>query len=132
MRRRFVKTFAFLIMAPVALSSPCAGDPIIGVWKTPPDRKDLVSHIEIRTCGNAFCARILRAYNSSGQQVQTSNIGKELFWDVKPMGDGTYDGGTAQIPLIGKAKASMKMIGARLQVIGCKAGICDSQFWSRP
>ena len=74
---------------------------------------------------------MLRAYDPSGKPVKTKNVGKQLFWGVKPVGGGSYDGGTAQIPLIGKAKAKMKLNGNRLTVIGCKAGVCDSQVWTR-
>ncbi len=109
-----------------------AGDPAIGLWQTPPDRKDLISHIEVRECGGDLCGRIKVAFDSSGQQVVTPNIGKELFWDMSPIGDGSYAGGTVWVPLLNvRAQATMRLAGDQLHVRACKALVCDGQVWAR-
>ena len=88
--------FTFLMAVIIAvLGAAVSADPLTGVWQTPPDRKDLVSHIEVSRCGDAFCGRGLRSFDSEGAQVRTPNIGKRIFWGVKPLGDGEYGEGRA-------------------------------------
>ncbi len=109
-----------------------AADPAVGLWQTEPDRKDLISHIEVRECGANLCGRIQVAFNQSGQQVMTKNIGKELFWDMVPQGGGAYAGGTVWVPLLDvRAAATMQISGDTLKVRACKALICDGQVWTR-
>jgi uncharacterized protein (DUF2147 family) len=109
-----------------------ARDPAIGIWQTEPDRKNLISHIEIRACGTKICGRILKAFNAAGQQVSTPNIGKELFWDMVPHGDGGYSNGTAWVPLLNvTVKASMELRGSRLKVRACKGPVCETLSWAR-
>lgn len=123
---------AFLAAVLIVLARPAAADPAVGIWLTEPDRKDLVSHIAIRPCGTALCGRILRAFDPSGREVMTPNIGKDLFWDVKPQGGGHYDGGTVRVPLLNvTARARMTLEGDRLRVLGCRGPVCDGQVWRR-
>lgn len=116
----------------LVMASNAAADPAEGIWITPPDRKNLTSYIEVRRCGDALCGRVLRAYDPSGREVMTRNVGKELFWGLRPQGGGTYGDGTAIVPLLNvKAKATARLTGNRMTVTGCKGRICDSQVWSR-
>ncbi|WP_299894237.1 DUF2147 domain-containing protein [uncultured Ruegeria sp.] len=109
-----------------------AADPIVGVWKTEPDRKNLISHIKITACGDKFCGQILSAYDASGKEVQTPNIGKKLFWDVTGEGSGKYGGGEFWVPLIDvDAVPQMTLQGDKLSVKGCEHEICAHQTWSR-
>ena len=127
-----MKRTLFAIAALFALPLGAAADPAVGIWKTPPDRKNLTSHIEVRLCGPALCGRIIQAFDASGKPVMTKNVGKELFWGVEPMGGGAYGNGTAWVPLLNvQAKASMQLAGNRLTVKGCKGVVCDKQVWSR-
>ena len=49
---------AFVLLAPTL----AVGDPIVGLWKTEPDRKNLISHVKITACGDKFCGQIQSAY----------------------------------------------------------------------
>ncbi|WP_397543560.1 DUF2147 domain-containing protein [Roseovarius salis] len=131
MTRTFMAALA--IMAATAANSEIANDPVLGVWQTPPDRKDLVSHIRISPCGDAeLCGQVLRSYAPSGEQVETPNVGKRIFWGVEPLGGGKYGNGTAWVPLLDvTARASMTLEGDTLRVRGCKAVLCDGQTWKR-
>lgn len=92
--------------------SHAATDPIFGVWQTEPDRKDLISHIDVRPCGAKICGTVLRAFDRQGRQVQTKNVGRRLFWDMQSRQDGTYEGGTFDIPFLNvKVKARMALGG---------------------
>lgn len=127
-----VKRFLLTALAIAAAGAAAASDMAVGVWQTPPDRKQLVSHIEVAHCGANLCGRVLRAYDSAGRSVDTPNIGKRIFWDVEPLGSGEYGNGTAWVPLLNvTARASMTLTGDRLKVRGCKAMMCDGQTWMR-
>ncbi|NOD91899.1 DUF2147 domain-containing protein [Ruegeria sp. HKCCD4884] len=120
------------ILIAVCLPVAVAADPIVGVWKTEPDRKNLTSHIKISACGDKFCGQILSAYDASGKEVQTPNIGKKLFWDVASEGSGKYGGGEFWVPLINvDAVPQMTLQGDTLLVKGCEHEICAHQTWYR-
>ena len=96
-----VHTPLVVLFTLLTLALPAAAaDPVVGLWKTEPDRKNLTSHIQIRQCGPNLCGKIIKAYDPSGKEVKTKNIGKELFWDVKPSGNGTYKDGTVVVPML--------------------------------
>lgn len=113
-------------------AAQAGADPIVGLWKTEPDRKDLISHIKISACGDKFCGVIQSAYDKSGKEVQTKNIGKRLFWDVASEGSGTYGGGEFWVPLVNvDAVPTMTLSGDSLKVKGCSHHICGHQTWTR-
>ena len=129
---RLILSMAVIILT--GLGAAVSADPLTGLWQTPPDRKDLVSHIEVSRCGGAFCGRVLRSFDSEGAQVRTPNIGKRIFWGVKPLGDGDYGKGRAWVPLLDinvSARLSLSESHEKLTVSGCKVFICDSQTWTR-
>ncbi|WP_299887117.1 DUF2147 domain-containing protein [uncultured Ruegeria sp.] len=120
-------TVAVLLFPAMAMA-----DPIVGVWKTEPDRKNLISHIKITACGDNFCGKIQSAYDAAGKEVQTPNIGKKLFWDVASEGDGKYGGGEFWVPLIDvDAVPQMTLQGDQLMVKGCEHLVCAHQTWTR-
>ncbi|ASP22670.1 imidazoleglycerol-phosphate dehydratase [Antarctobacter heliothermus] len=125
----------FRLLAPlvfVSLAAPAFADPAVGLWKTEPDRKNLTSHIQIATCGAALCGTVVKAFDAQGNAVKTANVGKRLFWDLKPGSSGNYDGGTVFVPLLNvTANAKAKLSGNTLRVTGCKALVCDGQTWTR-
>ena len=103
---------------------------MIGTWKTQPDRKNLTSHIVVTRCGEALCGKVAKAFDPAGKEVKTANVGKRLFWDLRPAGGGRYEGGTVWVPLLNiQAKATAVLDGGTLTVRGCKAGVCDGQVW---
>jgi uncharacterized protein (DUF2147 family) len=121
-----------LLFALVLQAGGVFADPAVGLWQTPPDRKNLTSHIAVRLCGAKICGRIVSAFDPSGKSVSTPNIGKELFWNMTPHGDGGYSNGTAWVPLLNvQVRASMNLSGNRLVVRGCKGPVCDTQTWTR-
>ncbi|MFY2824725.1 DUF2147 domain-containing protein [Ruegeria sp. MALMAid1280] len=130
--RKFVRLAA--VAAALALLAPAfaTADPIVGVWKTEPDRKKLISHIKISACGDKFCGQIQSAYDTSGKEVQTPNIGKKLFWDVASEGGGKYGGGDFWIPMVNvDVVPQMTLSGDTLTVRGCEHVVCGHQKWTR-
>ena len=110
-----------------------AKDSIVGLWQTEPDRKELTSHIEVTACGAGYCGRVLRAFDPSGTEVKTRNIGKMLFWDMKPQADGTFGGGAAYVPLLNvtTSNVALTLSGEQLQVKGRVGPMRGTQVWTR-
>jgi len=118
----------FLVAAPAF----AVADPVEGVWKTQPDRKDLVSHIQVSQCGTKICGTVLKAFDLSGKEVKTSKIGKHLFRDMEAAGGEKYGNGVVQVASLNmKARATMELNGNNLRVTGCKGPACYGQTWSR-
>lgn len=122
----------FSICAALAgISAPAWADPVLGTWMTEPDRKGLVAHVEARPCGDAVCGKIVRTYDKAGNPVATPNLGKQLFWDVRQVSPGVYQG-TGWVPLHDATfSGRMKVQGDRMVVRGCIAFVCQSQTWRR-
>lgn len=97
-----------------------AADPVLGVWQTSVD-DGAYAHVQFAPCGGAVCGKIIRTFNDSGE-YQSPNIGKTLFIDMVPQGDGSYKG-SAWRPSNGKIyKGTMTLSGNALKAGGCVAG----------
>lgn len=97
-----------------------AADPVLGVWQTSPD-DGAYAHVQFAPCGAAVCGKIIRTFNDSGE-YQSPNIGKTLFIDMVPQGDGSYKG-SAWRPSNEKIyKGTMTLSGNALKAGGCVAG----------
>jgi len=110
-----------------------AKDSIVGIWQTQPDRKDLTSHIEVAPCGAGYCGRVLRAFDPSGAEVTTRNIGRMLFWDMKPQDNGTFGGGAAYVPILNvtTSNVALTLSGEQLEVKGRVGLMRGTQVWTR-
>lgn len=97
-----------------------AADPVLGMWQTSVD-DGKYAHVKFSTCGGAVCGKIVRTFDSNGE-YKSPNIGKTLFIDMVPQGDGTYNG-SAWRPSNGKIyKGTMTLSGNALKAGGCVAG----------
>lgn len=110
-----------------------AADPVEGVWVTKPDDNGNYGHVQIAPCGTAFCGVLVKAFDSSGTEVETPNIGRQIVWDMMAAGDGTYADGKVWSPDRDKTYNSyMVLEGDGLTVKGCILGICrDGGTWTR-
>jgi len=110
-----------------------AKDSIVGVWQTEPDRKELTSHIEVAPCGTGYCGRVLRAFDPTGAEVTTRNIGRMLFWDMKPQDNGTFGGGAAYVPILNvtTSNVALTLSGELLEVKGRVGLMRGTQVWTR-
>ena len=110
-----------------------AKDSIVGVWQTEPDRKELTSHIEVAPCGTGYCGRVLRAFDPTGAEVTTRNIGRMLFWDMKPHDNGTFGGGAAYVPILNvtTSNVALTLSGELLEVKGRVGLMRGTQVWTR-
>lgn len=76
---------------------------------------------------------LIKAFDSSGKQVQSDNVGKKIIWDMVAEGDGAYGAGKVWSPDRDKTyNSKMQMTGNGLAISGCVLGICrDGGTWTR-
>ncbi|RBO52386.1 DUF2147 domain-containing protein [Rhodovulum sp. BSW8] len=123
-----------VLIAALTLAATAAhADPVEGVWQTPLDDNGNFGHIRIAPCGAALCGTLIRAYDGTGHQIDSDNVGKQIVWDMKPQGDGRYGQGKVWAPDRDKTyNSKMALEGEFLSVSGCVIGICrDGGRWKR-
>ena len=121
-----------LAAAFTALALPAMADPVLGMYKTQPGDDGNYGHVELYQCGANICGAIRKAFNASGAEIPSDNIGKRMIWDMTANGGGSYSGGKIWAPDRDKVYSSkMELSGATLEVSGCVLGICRGQSWKR-
>lgn len=127
-----MKTLALSFAMLLAAGSAFA-DPVEGMWKTKPDDNGNFGHIDVKPCGPAFCGTLVTAFDGSGTQIDSPNVGKRIIWDMVAYGEGVYDDGQIWSPDRDKTyNSEMKLTGNTLAVKGCVVGICrDGGTWTR-
>lgn len=133
MRKRLMKATILAAALTLGAGAAFAGDPVEGIWKTKPDDNGNFGHIQIAPCGAAFCGTLIRAFDGTGAEIESANVGKQIVWDMVPYGDGLYDDGKVWSPDRDKTyNADMTLSGDALAVRGCVMGICrDGGSWTR-
>lgn len=108
-------------------------DPVEGIWKTKPDDNGNFGHVQVKPCGPAFCGTLIKAFDGSGAQIESPNMGKRIIWDMVAQGGGAYAEGKVWSPDRNKTyNSKMQLSGNGLAVKGCVLGICrDGGTWSR-
>lgn len=108
-------------------------DPVEGTWKTKPDDNGNFGHVKVKPCGPAFCGTLVKAFDGSGKEIESPNVGKKIIWDMVAYPDGLYDDGQIWSPDRDKTyNSDMTLSGDKLAVRGCVLGICrDGGTWTR-
>ena len=127
-----MKTLALAALLAV-LGTAALADPVEGMWKTKPDDNGNFGHVRIKPCGPAFCGTLVTAFDGSGKEIDSPNIGRKIVWDMVAYADGLYDDGKIYSPDRDKTyNADMTLSGNNLSVRGCVLGICrDGGTWKR-
>ncbi|MEO0944557.1 MAG: DUF2147 domain-containing protein [Pseudomonadota bacterium] len=116
----------------VLFATPVLADPVLGTYKTQPGDEGNFAHVEIYQCEEAICGVIRKAFNASGQQIESDNVGKRMIWAMQADGNGKYSKGKIWAPDRDKTyRSKMELSGNFLEVSGCVLGICRGQTWSR-
>ncbi|MBL9055334.1 MAG: DUF2147 domain-containing protein [Rhodobacteraceae bacterium] len=117
----------------VGAGAAFAADPVEGTWKTKPDDNGNFGYVQIKPCGPAFCGTLIKAFDGSGKEIDSPNVGKKIVWDMVAYPDGLYDDGKIWSPDRDKTYSSdMQLSGNSLAVRGCVLGICrDGGTWTR-
>ncbi len=116
----------------LAMAAGAAGaDPLEGMWQTEVD-DGAYAHVAIKPCGAALCGVIARTFKD-GAEYQSENIGKTLVIDMKPLGDGDYEGEVWRPSNDKIYYGTIALSGDKLRLAGCVAGglICAKQNWQR-
>jgi uncharacterized protein (DUF2147 family) len=126
--KHLILTTALLLSAGVVLA-----DPVEGTWKTRADDNGHFGWVQIARCGPAFCGTLVKAFDDTGAEVASPNIGRKIVWDMVPQGGGAYGDGKIWSPDRDKTYTSkLQLTGDTLQVSGCVFGICrDGGRWAR-
>lgn len=114
------------------MASPLLADPVHGIWSTAPDDNGNTGHIRVTNCGDTICGSLIRAFDSSGQPMESENVGRAIIWDMQPRGNGEYRNGRVWAPDRDQTySARMQMRGNQLGVSGCFLVICREAVWTR-
>ena len=129
---RFASRVA-LAAAVIFTASAALADPAVGLWKTKPDDNGNFGHVQVQACGDAVCGTLVKAFDGSGKEIKSPNVGKRIIWDMKAKGGGAYADGKVWSPDRNKTyNSKMVLKGNGLAISGCVLGICrDGGTWSR-
>ncbi|MBD3763695.1 MAG: DUF2147 domain-containing protein [Rhodobacterales bacterium] len=126
---------AALLLAAALPAAPraAAADPVEGLWQTRPDDNGNFGHVRIAPCGAAFCGVLERAFDGAGGQIASPNLGRQILWDIRALGDGTYGEGRIWAPDRDRTYvARLRLTDQGLAVEGCVLGICrQGGTWTR-
>lgn len=123
---RFVLTVLISMMG-----LPVIAETAAGTWLTGPDKKGQVGHVRLAPCGAALCGTVLKAFDKTGREVITPNVGKQVIWNVKPAGSGAYVGRMHVSALKADVDGTFKVGGRVMIVRGCFGPVCQSQRWQK-
>ncbi|WP_430464386.1 DUF2147 domain-containing protein [Tabrizicola sp.] len=120
-----------LAVAVVCTAGAAGADPLTGMWKTEVD-DGAYAHVQIEPCGPAFCGKIAKTFRD-GAEYKSENLGKQLVIDMRPIGDGEYEGQVWRPSNNKIYYGTIELQGSKLRLAGCVAGglICSKQSWTR-
>lgn len=127
-----MKTLLLAATATLIAGVALAADPVEGLWKTKPDDNGNFGHVRIAPCGAKLCGVLVKAFDVSGAEKPSENVGKQIVWDMVANGDGSYGDGKVWAPDRNKTyKSKMQLAGDNLAVSGCVLGgaICRDSNW---
>lgn len=126
-----MKRFSLVAVA-LLMATPVIADPVLGLYKTQPGDNGNFGHVELYQCDDAICGVIRKAFDGSGAEIPSDNIGRRMIWDMQAQGGGDYANGKIWAPDRDKTyKSKMSLSGNALKVSGCVFGICRAQNWTR-
>lgn len=126
-----MKRFTLAALA-LMIATPAIADPVLGLYKTQAGDDGRFGHVELYQCEASICGVIRKAFDASGAEIPSDNIGRRMIWDMQSQGDGAYGKGKIWAPDRDKTYSSkMSLSGKTLQVSGCVFGICRAQTWTR-
>ncbi len=127
MRRLLLGAVALVAMAGAALA-----DPLEGMWRTAADDNGNSGLIQVVPCGAALCGTLVKAFDGSGAEMASPNVGRLLIWDTVAKGGGQYRGRVYSPDRAADYNSKLVLTGDRLSVSGCRLGFCrEGGVWSR-
>ncbi len=127
-----MKTFALTLAAALGFAGAAFADPLEGDWRTPRDDNGNSGIVRVAPCGGGLCGTLVQSFDSSGNVMQTANIGRMIIIDTNPTGGGEYRGQVWSPDRNKTYNSRLQLNGNQLAVSGCVLGICrDGGTWVR-
>lgn len=109
-----------------------AADPLEGYWRTAADDNGHSGLIHVQPCGAKLCGTLVKAFDASGNEMQSDNIGRKIISETVNKGNGKYTGKVYSPDRDKTYNSRLNLAGARLSVSGCVLGICrDGGAWQK-
>lgn len=127
-----MRTSLLASIAAIGLAGAAFADPLEGAWRTIADENGNSGLIQVAPCGAALCGTLVRAFDGSGAEMSSPNVGRLIISEMVPQGNGAYRGKVFS-PDNGRTYNSrLQLRGNTLSVEGCVLGICrDGGTWQR-
>jgi uncharacterized protein (DUF2147 family) len=130
--RTSMKKLILAATAVFAMAGAAAADPILGTWRTIADDNGNSGLIEVVQCGDAYCGTLIAAFDASGAEMASENVGRQLIWDTRPAGGNEYRGKVYSPDRDREYNSRLTLTGDSLSVSGCVLGICrEGGVWTR-
>ncbi len=127
-----MKKFTLSAMALLVGAGMAMADPLEGMWRTAGDDHGDSGLIKVAPCGNQLCGKLVKAFNSSGAEIPSDNIGRNIISETVAQGDGYYTGLVYSPDRDKTYKSKLQLSGNTLKVRGCVMFICrDGGTWHR-
>ena len=127
-----MKKIAMTAAALMALTTTAFADPLEGLWQTAQDDNGNFGHIQVAPCGAALCGTLVKSYDSSGAEMITENVGRQIISETVANGGGQYRGKVWSPDRDKTYNSRLQLSGNTLAVSGCVLGICrDGGTWTR-
>lgn len=116
-----------------ALATPALADGPIGVWQTEAKDDGRYLHVEVAPCAEGqatLCGTAVGAFGGA----KADTVGKRIFWDMAPAGEGVWQDGTVWAADEDKTySGKLEFDGSVLEISGCVLGglVCRGQDWTR-
>lgn len=103
-----------------------------GIFQTQANDQGQVGMVQFYDCGGKYCGKLVRSFDSSGQEIRSKNTGRNIVANMTDEGQGKFSGGTIWDPGADKTyKSKMQLDGKSLSVSGCVAVFCKTQKWTQ-
>ncbi|MDC0012928.1 DUF2147 domain-containing protein [Octadecabacter sp.] len=120
------------LAATVGFAGAAFADPLEGNWRTPTDDNGNSGIVQVAPCGAALCGTLIQSFDSSGAQMASANIGRQIIFDTTSSGEGEYRGRVWSPDRDKTYNSRLQLNGNTLSVSGCVLGICrDGGTWTR-
>ena len=120
------------LAAMVGFAGAAFADPLEGNWRTPTDDNGNSGIVQVAPCGAALCGTLIQSFDSSGAQMASANIGRQIIFDTISSGGGEYRGRVWSPDRDKTYNSRLQLNGNTLSVSGCVLGICrDGGTWTR-
>jgi uncharacterized protein (DUF2147 family) len=127
-----MKKFTLSAMALLLSAGAAMADPLEGMWRTAKDDNGHSGLIKVAPCGNQLCGTLIKAYDETGAETESDNIGRNIISETVAQGDGYYTGKVYSPDRDKTYKSKLQLTGNTLKVRGCVAFICrDGGTWQK-